>query len=453
MRATVIALLLLALPLLGYAQGVGDAQEAPAAPAPEAQGEGLVVMLTVSWPGADLMNASFRVFADATMREPLDVFPAPGGSALAVLPPGEYYVMAIVDLNGNNVADAGDGFGFHGVSGLTDGSRPSPLTVAPEQFNSATIPILLVQGPDGRLMPIGDTTRRTTGTLEGSFEKGGPDPGGATTLLALLPVESGVAPVVRQVGYEFELQVPAGAHRLVVVADTDASGTISPGDLMVQRGFRDEPITIEAEGTTVIGPLVLAPCEQVPEGIPPLLAGYITGITLPENARATVTFCTDPSLREEAFSVVADASGSFATAVPPAFGPGGEVSEAAVTDECPAGGTHEVGERDSRGRLHCAKCGRFIKEPTPPAAPKLYLRLGLDMDADGHLGPGDMLGFFGVDDILSGETPAPIEISAATLRTDLEVQISARIDAEGQLTDVTSAAPDADTTAPVDAGE
>jgi hypothetical protein len=453
MRATVIALLLLALPLLGYAQGVGDALEAPAAPAPEAQGEGLVVMLTVTWPGADLMNASFRVFADATMREPLDVFPAPGGSALAVLPPGEYYVMAIVDLNGNNVADAGDGFGFHGVSGLTDGSRPSPLTVAPEQFNSATIPILLVQGPDGRLMPIGDTTRRTTGTLEGSFEKGGPDPGGATTLLAILPVESGVAPVVRQVGYEFELQVPAGAHRLVVVADTDASGTISPGDLMVQRGFRDEPITIEPEGTTVIGPLVLAPCEQVPEGIPPLLAGYISGITLPENARATVTFCTDQTLREEAFSVVADASGRFATAVPPAFGPGGEVSEAAVTDECPAGGTHEVGERDSRGRLHCAKCGRFIKEPTPPAAPKLYLRLGLDMDADGHLGPGDMLGFFGVDDILSGETPAPIEISAATLRTDLEVQISARIDAEGQLTAVTSAAPDADTTAPVDAGE
>ncbi|HCA47604.1 MAG TPA: hypothetical protein DEP45_09710, partial [Armatimonadetes bacterium] len=103
---------------------------------------------------------------------------------------------------------------------------------------------------------------------------------------------------------------------------------------MVQRGFRDEPITIEPEGTTVIGPLVLAPCEQVPEGIPPLLAGYITGITLPENVRATVTFCTDQTLREEAFSVVADASGGFATAVPEAFGPGGEVSEAAVTDEC-----------------------------------------------------------------------------------------------------------------------
>ena len=51
------------------------------------------------------------------------------------LPPGKYYLMAIVDNNGTNRLDAGDSFGFYGVENMRKrGEFPEPVLVSPNKF-------------------------------------------------------------------------------------------------------------------------------------------------------------------------------------------------------------------------------------------------------------------------------------------------------------------------------
>ena len=72
---------------------------------------------------------------------------------------------------------------------------------------------------------------------------------------------------------------------------------------------------------------------------------------------------------------------------------------------------------------------------------------GVDhLGGDGALGPGDMLGFYGVADLMGGDTPQPLALVAGAVRADVTIAITARIGEDGRLT--AYPAPDADTTAP-----
>jgi len=354
------------------------------------------------WPEGDLENTSFRVFKDAEMRQLIDTYPGPDGSAVVVLPPGEYYVMAVVDANGNNEVDAGDAFGFHGVADLSAGSAPGPVTVAREKLNAATIPILMVRAEDGRLVPLPSALQGTTGTLTGSVA-GATEPA-RPTLIVALPVGMQTRPVVAVAGDGggFALTVPAGMHTLVAIADADDSGTMTPADAVATLGSAEAPIAVKAEEATALeAPLELTTEQAAPEGLPAVLAGRITGATIPEGGRASVAFCTDAQLRNEAFSVAADTNGSFAAVAEP--------------------GTY-------------------------------YVRVTIDREADGELGAGDMMGFFGVADLLGGDEPAAVEVAQDTLRTGLDIAISARIDEDGRLRAYTAEADAANDAAP-NAGE
>ncbi len=384
----VIALLLmtLALPAIAFCQ----ADDAPAQQpeGDEAETEGQVVVLKAVWPDADLTNTSFRVAEDLRMQKIVDIFPAPDGTAMAVLRPGEYYVMAVVDANGNNEVDAGDGFGFHGVSDLSEGSRPQPLKVEEGQLNSAKIPILLTRTEDGRLTPLTATRERTRGTLTGELK--GVTGAGKSILLLALPVEMDTRPVVTVVGADgaYELRVPAGDHTLVALTDSDASGTVTAGDILATRGYGGtEPVSVEADATATVDPMDISADCAVPAELPPVIAGRITSAEVPDSGQASVAFCTDRGLRNEAFSVAAGADGVFAAVPQP--------------------GTY-------------------------------YLRATIDRAADSKLGVGDMMGFYGVTDLFE-EQPASLEVTEGMLLTDLEIPISAYINEDGRLSTWTGA--------------
>ncbi len=163
MKRLTVALLLLVAAAAGLCQ---DAET------PVVQGQ--VVVARAEWPDQDLSNTAFRVFADQEFRELVDVFPAggPDGTAIMALRPGDYYIMAVVDVNGNDRVDAGDGFGFHGVNDLSSQTRPQPLTVRADALNAAVIRILMTRGEDGRLVPIpaalADTDGFVAGTVTGA---------------------------------------------------------------------------------------------------------------------------------------------------------------------------------------------------------------------------------------------------------------------------------------------
>lgn len=399
-RATATLLMVLLAATVVFAQGEKPVAQEQADE--DAGDEGLTVLLRAVWPGGDVEDTTFRVFNDPNMREPVDIFPAAEGTAMAVLPPGEYYVMAVVDANGNNEVDAGDGFGFYGVADLSPESRPAPVTVEKAELNSATIPILMVRTEDGRLAPLPSAQQSTTGTLSGRITGAGD--AGDSALVVALPVGMQTRPVVAVAAEDgsFELEAPVGTHMLVAIADADDSGTVSSGDLVATTGSSEAPIVVETGATVALEqPLALAADNAAPEGLPALLAGRITGAQIPEGGQASVAFCTDAQLRNEALSVAAGADGRYAVVAEP--------------------GTY-------------------------------YVRATIDREADGALGAGDMIGFFGVADVRGDEEPAAISVTENALRSDLDIPITAQMDETGRLTAYT-ADDDAADDEPGNAGE
>ena len=403
MRYVIAVLLLFAGSVPGVCQDPPPAPPAPPATpqaeAGEAQGQGQAVMMTARWPGRDDMsNTVFRVFSDQALTDLVDVFPAggAGGSAIMALRPGEYYVMAVVDVNGNGQADPGDGFGFYGVNDLSPASRPQPLVVREDAINAGRITILMTIGEDGRLVPIAEAIAAADGYVAGSVS------GAAMPIfLLLVPVDEGGHPVAVLPAEDgsYRAATAPGRYRLCALADANADGILGAGDPVALVGFGDaEPLTVKPGEELAVAPLALAPAAEPPAGVPPVCLGRVTGVTPPEGAVIQVAFCTDAGLRQQAFAVAADASGRFVTAAAP---------------------------------------GAY------------YLRATVDQAGDGTLGAGDMLGFYGVADLMGGDTPQPLALVAEAVRTDVTIAITARIGEDGRLTTYT--APDADATAPGDA--
>jgi len=300
----------------------------------------------------------------------------------------------VVDVNGNDRADAGDGFGFHGVNDLSSQTRPQPLTVRADALNAAVIRILMTRGEDGRLVPIPAALAATDGFVAGTVT-GAQGP----VVIVLVPAADGghaVAAIAADDG-SFRVAAKPGQYRLCAVSDLTGDGILGAGDLVATRGWGDdEPLGLTPAGELGLSELALTAVEQPPAGVPPIVVGRVTGVQVEGDATIQVAFCTDEALRQEAFSVAADAA------------------------------------------------GRFVAAPEPGT---YYLRATVDQTGDGVLGVGDMLGFYGVEDLLGQDTPQPLALVAGVLRTDADIAISARMDEDGRLETYT-APEDADTNAP-----
>ena len=337
--------------------------------------QGQVVMVRAIWPDQDLSSTFYRVYGDAEMRELVDVFPAGGplGVAVMVLRPGDYWIMAVVDVNGNHTPDAGDGIGWYGVEKLAREARPQPLSVGAGGLDTITIPILVTIAEDDSLKALPWATALRVGTLTGKV--GGAD---GPVCVIVMPVSEDGRPVAGLVGEDgmFSLEIPPGQFRVAAVSDADGDGMLGAGDLVTLRGWgEEEPLTMPPDGKLALPPLELSPCEQPPEGLPPVVAGRVTGFSPTEDAAVKVAFCSDESLRYEVVSVTADTS------------------------------------------------GRFVVLPEPAT---YYVRAMVDQAGDGKLGAGDMLGFYGVTDLLGDDRPAPLSVPPGALMTGVEIAISAR---------------------------
>ncbi len=195
----------------------------------------------------------------------------------------------------------------------------------------------------------------------------------------------------------FRVAAKPGQYRLCAVSDLTGDGILGAGDLVATRGWgSEEPLEVTPDGELGLSELALAAVEQPPAGVPPIVVGQVTGAQVEGDATIQVTFCTDEALTQEALSVAANAS------------------------------------------------GRFVAAPEPGT---YYLRATIDQAGDGTLGVGDMLGFYGVQDLLGQDTPQPLALVAGVLRADADIAISARIDEDGRLETYT-APEDADTNAP-----
>ena len=360
-------------------------------------------VVSLLWPGHELSHAQVRVFKDAGYKDLVESFPATGaeGKVVLVVPPGSYYLTAVVDLDNDGKISPGDGLGFHGVADpATD--RPTPLQAKDKAF-VLELPITFTVGEGGKLTP--NTVARPpapTATTVKMVALSGKVTGGGTAgvIVAYAVPKSGqgafCAAVVNATEGSFVLQVPSGDYYLFAVQDANQDEKVGAGDLMAVYGYTAEQGRLFPTATfaDTVGDLQLALQWRLTDtGLLKAVEGEAEGpLTAPDTIPAVVygELKGQPAQTAGAVRVATDAGFS-------------EAAGTFVTDN-----------------------GHFVL-----ALPKglYFLSAMVDADGNGQASPGDLLGFYGIDDFRLGHGPQPLLVTGGELRP-LDLKLSAQLDGE-----------------------
>lgn len=169
------------------------------------------------------------------------------GAWMLNLPPGKYYLMAIVDKNGTNRLDTGDGFGFYGVENMRKrGEFPEPVLVSSNEFTeNIGITITAAYQQSDRLNE--DNSSLLTGNVS--------LPGRTPARVEVYADASLVNPIASgetATDGTFNIALPPGEYYVIVNLDADNNGKYSEGDSLGGYGTLDitttppTPITLNA---------------------------------------------------------------------------------------------------------------------------------------------------------------------------------------------------------------
>jgi hypothetical protein len=368
--------------------------------AQEGELDACVVMVTVVWPDHDLSTAQVRVFRDERRQDLVEAFPAmdDSGRIVVAVPPGTYYVTALVDLNKNDKLDAGDGLGFHGVVDPS-ADRPQPLEVK-DKLSSLRLVIALQMQADGKLAPTGVTLPppeaatpitwcQVSGTVSGGTGK---------RQVVLLVPKSPRRPChvsLPDAAGSFGLTVAAGEYYVFALEDTTENEGAGPGDLFAVHGYmaemaREFPVVkIEQDLAEVKLDLQWRVSET---GLLKSLDGTTEGPQVALETLPAVLLGTVANMPPGPVVVVsASADARFR----------GQAGSASTTD------------------------GRFVMAL---AQGVYYLNATSVQDPEGRTRrPGDLLGFHGVSDLRKAHGPQPVALRSGEIRA-VEMALIAKLD-------------------------
>lgn len=380
--------------LLALSIAASAAWSAPAEPVPVPVGpRGVPVLGRVIWPGHDLSNAQVRVYADAERTKLVDAFPSGGasGALLLALNPGKYYLMAFVDLDGDGTPSPGDGIGFYGVTDVD--SRPRPFVVdAGSDALTVLVPIAFRIAADGKSLEPVPVRLPAPYAAERDTPISGRVTGGTSLgnerLVLLIPLAAHSPPraaFVRADG-TFALEAVPGSYYLIAIENLGPADAIGRGDLIGVTHYEPAmgsslPTLRAGEGDTLEdivlrfdwalagdGRLrsgdgsVLGPRLNL-GGMPAVVAGVVTRFGEPVPG-VHVRAYADEDLRELHYSTTTDDAGRFCLGVRPL---------------------------------------------------SYYLVAMRDVNGDGTTGPGDELGFFGIDHERLSARPEPLALGPGEL--------------------------------------
>lgn len=368
--------------------------------APDAEPDPVLVIGQIYWPGKDLTNAQIRVFRDQQRQDPVGAFPSLDNTGRCLLPlrPGEYWLMAVVDLNGDQKLGPGDGLGFYGVVDPTQ-SQPQPFKVEEKTF-AALLPISLEMGQDNKLVATGvqeppppGPTRWVTlaGHVSGQADQG-------PVLVYLVPQGGGLcfAALATAPTGQFTATVAAGRYYVFAVQDSNDDARVSLGDRVAVYGYSPEQGAAfpTAEFKDNQAELALTLGFGIGEGgqlkalagdglgpkmdlgtLPALIRGHVRNMPDAEG-RGMVRAFRDATLREEV-GLARCYGGDFALCLPEGL---------------------------------------------------YFLSVFADRDGNDKPTPGDWVGFFGVDDLLKSRGPQPLMVRTGEIRT-LDLGLTAVLDA------------------------
>ena len=144
------------------------------------------------------------------------------------LKPGKYYLMAIVDKNASNKLDAGDTFGFYGVTNIHKrGAFPQPILIKPNTFTEN----LEIQITATYTAIHQSKNRENTAIISGRVI---PTPQTETEIrVEVYPTSALVNPIASATTDsegKFRFQLPPGEYYLIANHDADGDGRYSGGD-------------------------------------------------------------------------------------------------------------------------------------------------------------------------------------------------------------------------------
>lgn len=166
----------------------------------------------------------------------------PSGEWTLNLPPGKYYLMAILDNNGTNTLDAGDDFGFYGIENLQARiAMPQPVLVAANKWTedlriaiTATYDAVRKNEEYQAMLEKGEALVEVIGTVS--------PPQAAPVRVHAYADSRFVRPLAStetDAGSTFRLKLPPGEYYLIATLDADGNGKYSEGDGLGGYGTTD----------------------------------------------------------------------------------------------------------------------------------------------------------------------------------------------------------------------
>ena len=175
------------------------------------------------------------------------------------LPPGKYYLMAIVDNNKTNKLDTGDDFGFYGVEDMRKrGEFPEPVLISPNRLIT-DIGITISATYQKRKQ----TSEENSSILTGKVSL----PEGTSARIEVYAESTLVTPIASgetATDGTFHIALPPGEYYVIVNLDANKDGRYSEGDGLGGYGTVDittqppAPITLSAGENRSIDLLISA---------------------------------------------------------------------------------------------------------------------------------------------------------------------------------------------------
>ena len=339
---------------------------------------------------------------------------AADGSFTLSLPPGKYYLMAIIDSNNTNLFDVGDALGIYGVTDLRASQAfPQPVLVKPNQFiSNLNITIVGKQTMNGQVVSMDeseveiDLASMATVQVTGEVRWRG------------ISLEGGVIQAFREAsllkeGYQtrvsedgkFTLQLPPGDYYLMANVDADGNGRYSPGDGLGGYGTAD--IT------------------RIPPSALTVTAGANPSITIFVSARYNEAGQLE-AIAEGAIDLSQDSSGGIS----------GQIRwDGKVFKE----GILSISETpDFRSpvaiSLNLEDDGRY-EVSIPPG--DYYVMAVIDLDGDRKSGLRDGVGIYGTRHPVRSKDLQRISVFSDYITPHIDIEISAMyIDVEGNIAEI-----------------
>ncbi len=384
-----------------------------------------VIMGKTVWPGHDLRHAIVQLFKDPAFgnRVATTRCLSGSGSYVTACQPGEYYLLAFVDLDADGRLTEGDGLGFFGVTDANDSTqKPAALTLEPGKgFDRVDIRVAYVVDADGKpqpipsdklagevrtVRPLSDTASLAGGNLVEITGRIAGFPQGMTAPAWALAADSPdfgqilSAARVDPKTATFRLRARGRDIYVACIVDTNKSWSFDKGDLVAIYGLDNtgagspSPVPTAKSGKARIeftcsgkidadGKVIARNGRAVtflrPADLPPILTGVFTGPNVP---RVILRLFSDARLRFLLTAVPVDRDRPFAIVVPPVVG--------------------------------------------------VYVMAIFDADNNSLVSPGDSVGFYGVSNLLA-DKPKPVLLTPATVVKNINIAACAVMDDAGKL--------------------